>query len=322
MRQVALARGAKKIVETCMDVKENEELLIVTDFGRPFSVAQSLATAGENIGAKVTIIIMKPTLTGCEPPPPVSAAMSVDDVIIAPVTGSLYLTEAAKVAIEAGARLVTLTEVSEDILIDGAILADFDREGPRVEQVRRMLSKAKSARVTAPGGTDLTMSFADREGMKVTSLARESGTRTAAPNLEAYIAPVEDKTEGTLVADLSGSNIGLIQKPIRMQIEAGRIISIEGGAQARQIVKCLEATQHSGSYVVAELGIGLNPNAIIRGHVIEDEGTYGTAHIALGNNTQFAGGMNWAPIHFDFVFAEPTIELDGKIVMENGVLIE
>jgi 2,5-dihydroxypyridine 5,6-dioxygenase len=322
MRQVALARGAKKIVETCMGVKENEELLIVTDHGRPFSVAQALATAGENIGAKVTVIVMKPTLTGCEPPPPVSAAMSVADVIIAPVTGSLYLTEAAKVAIEAGARLVTLTEISEDLMIDGAILADFDHEGPRIEQVRRMLSKANSVRITAPGGTDLTMSIADREGMKVTSLARKPGTRTAAPNLEVYIAPVEDETEGTLVVDLSGSNIGLIQKPIRMEIKAGSVINIEGGAQARQIVKCLEATQHSGSYVVAELGIGLNPEAIIRGHIIEDEGAYGTAHLALGNNTFMAGGKNWAPIHFDFVFAEPTIELDGKIVMENGVLIE
>ena len=76
------------------------------------------------------------------------------------------------------------------------------------------------------------------------------------------------------------------------------------------------------SYVVAEFGIGLNPAGLVRGHIVEDEGVYGTAHIALGNNTHFTGGMNWAPIHFDYVFLEPTIVLDGRTVMTAGRLVD
>lgn len=322
MQQLALVGGAKKLVEVCAGIKPGENLLIVTDIGRPFSVAEALAVAGENVGAQVTTAIMKPVPTGQEPPAPVRGAMLAADVILAPVTGSLFHTEAARDAVKAGARLLSLTEISEELLSTGAILADFDAEGPRIEKVRQMLTNADTVHVTAPGGTDVTMSLAGREGMKVTSLAREPGIRTAAPDLEAFIAPVEGTAEGIVVVDLSASNIGLVQTPIRMEIQAGRVVKIEGGNQAREVAKSLAATNHEGSYVVAELGIGMNPQGLVRGHIVEDEGVYGTAHIALGNNTNFVGGKNWAPIHFDYVFAQPTIELDGKVIMTEGVLVE
>jgi aminopeptidase len=99
-------------------------------------------------------------------------------------------------------------------------------------------------------------------------------------------------------------------------------VSIAGGSQARDVERSLQATSHDGSYVIAELGIGLNPMGLVRGHIIEDEGVYGTAHVALGNNLNFTGGINWAPIHFDYVFLEPTITLDGRTVMRAGRLVD
>ena len=46
MRQLALVRGARTLVETCAAVKSDERLLVVTDVGRPFSVAEAIALAG------------------------------------------------------------------------------------------------------------------------------------------------------------------------------------------------------------------------------------------------------------------------------------
>jgi hypothetical protein len=40
----------------------------------------------------------------------------------------------------------------------------------------------------------------------------------------------------------------------------------------------------------------------------------------VGNNTNFVGGQNWAPIHFDYVFFAPTITLDGTTLMDAGRL--
>ncbi len=101
---------------------------------------------------------------------------------------------------------------------------------------------------------------------------------------------------------------------------AGRVTRISGGEQAEKISASLQQANHEGAFVIAELGIGLNPRGLVRGHIIEDEGAYGTAHVALGNNTNFIGGKNWAPIHFDHVFHKPTIELDGVVVMRDGKL--
>jgi 2,5-dihydroxypyridine 5,6-dioxygenase len=125
-----------------------------------------------------------------------------------------------------------------------------------------------------------------------------------------------------VVVDASASNLGLVRSPICMDISDGRVVSITGGSQAREVERSLAATTHEGSYVIAELGIGLNPAALLRGQIVEDEGVYGTAHIALGNNKNFVGGTNWAPIHFDYVFLEPTIILDGETIMTAGHLVD
>jgi leucyl aminopeptidase (aminopeptidase T) len=322
MRQLALARGARTLVETCAAVKPGERLLVVTDTGRPFTVAEAIALAGARAGAEVTTVIMQPVPTGQEPPDPVRGAMLAADVILAPVSGSLFHTTAAREAAAAGARLLSVTEVTEDLLIDGACLADFEAVAPTAEAVRTLLSNASEVHVTAPGGTDVTMSLAGREAMKVTGMAHEPGIRAGWPDIEAFIAPVEGTADGMIIIDASASNIGLVQTPIRMEVRNGRVVSIAGGSQARDVERSLQATSHDGSYVIAELGIGLNPMGLVRGHIIEDEGVYGTAHVALGNNLNFTGGINWAPIHFDYVFLEPTITLDGRTVMRAGRLVD
>jgi leucyl aminopeptidase (aminopeptidase T) len=317
---LSLLDGARVIVRTCAGVKEGEDVLVVTDTSTSAAIALALASAAEEAGATSAIATVRPQRTGSEPVRPVSAAMAAADVIIAATSASLFHTDAARQAVAAGARLLSMTEVSEEVMTGGAITADFEAQGPIIESVRGLLTTAKIAHVTAPGGTDLRMSLEGREAMKITAMAREAGTRTATPDLEAFIAPVEGTAEGVLVVDGSASNIGLVSEPIRMDIAAGRVTRISGGEKAERLEASLRQANHEGAYVIAELGIGLNPAGLVRGHIIEDEGAYGTAHVALGNNTNFVGGKNWAPIHFDHVFHKPTITLDGIVVMRDGKL--
>jgi len=68
------------------------------------------------------------------------------------------------------------------------------------------------------------------------------------------------------------------------------------------------------------LGVGTNPKAKITGNVLEDEKVFGTAHIALGNNTAFEGKVD-VPVHVDGVFTKPTIFLDKKKIIEKGVFL-
>ena len=83
----------------------------------------------------MTTIIMQPVATGQEPPDTVQGAMMEADVILAPVSGSLFHTTAARSAVEAGARLISITEAIEALLIDGGCLADFDAAASTAEKV-------------------------------------------------------------------------------------------------------------------------------------------------------------------------------------------
>ena len=78
--------------------------------------------------------------------------------------------------------------------------------------------------------------------------------------------------------------------------------------------------------VVGELGIGLNPRARLTGNLLEDEKAGKTAHIAFGHNTDMPNGVNDSKTHRDFLFYNPTFEveyLDGskKTIIKDGEIV-
>jgi leucyl aminopeptidase (aminopeptidase T) len=140
-----------------------------------------------------------------------------------------------------------------------------------------------------------------------------------APDVEAFIAPVDQDTNGVIVIDASTSVMGLVDEPIRLLVSSGRVVEIAGGAQSKELEQLVDQNG-SSARVIAEIGIGLNPMSRVTGAIIEDEAAYGTGHFALGRNTTF-GGLNDSPVHIDMVYWRPTIVLDGIIVMNNGQLV-
>jgi leucyl aminopeptidase (aminopeptidase T) len=73
------------------------------------------------------------------------------------------------------------------------------------------------------------------------------------------------------------------------------------------------------AYAIAEFGIGCNDGARISGITLEDEKVLGTCHIALGSNVHFGGALDTS-IHVDGVIKNPTIWLDGELVVDAGVM--
>ena len=141
-------------------------------------------------------------------------------------------------------------------------------------------------------------------------------TQTGVPDIEAYIAPVEESVNGVLIVNGSTSVTGVVGEPIRVDIRRGVAVKIHGGRQGLVLRRILERAGTRSAFQVGEFGIGLNPRASIRGAIIEDEGVFGTAHIALGDNTRL-GGANKAPTHVDFVFRQAEVELDGQTLLKR-----
>ena len=185
------------------------------------------------------------------------------------------------------------------------------------EPARRLLAEVEGGetiRLRAPAGTDLTLRVAGRPWLTDTGLLERGGFANY-PSGEIFVAPHRDGADGVLVADLTVPYTveGLVDEPVRLTFERGRVTSIEGG-RAAELLRELVAGAGEGADVVAELGIGLNHSVRPRGHVMLDEKAGGTAHVAIGRNTGAYGGDNEASIHVDMIFSAPELEVDGRRV--------
>ena len=318
---VTLMPGARRIVSVCAGVKSGERVLIVSDTDRPESIRRAVEQAVIEAGGIPTVIVTDPVPSGAEPPDEVAAAMLATDVILAPTSGAIYHTNAVRFAAENGARFLAMTAYVPDVLRKGGVFADFEKLAPRAYRLAELMTVGDEAHVTAPGGTDIRIRLGRRVAVPITGMARNPGERTGCPDIESFIAPIEGSGVGMLVIDASASIAGVLEEPLRIEVVGGEAISIKGGEAAKRICKALDAADHKDAYTLAELAFGLNPEGIIRGVIVEDEGVAGTGHIALGSNI-FFGGTSSAPIHLDFVYREPTLTLDGEVIIKDGELVE
>jgi leucyl aminopeptidase (aminopeptidase T) len=313
-----MMKGAMKLVEVCAGVKKGEDVLIVTDTNK-VSIAEVLAEAACAKGAEVTIIIMTPRKVHSEEPPKtVAAAMKEADVIFAPTTYSISRTKAAVEALKAGARMITMPDYSEDMLITGGIEADFIALKHLAEKVSREF-RGEIIEITSPMGTILKAVIKDRKPNIETGICHNPGDFGPPPDVEVNISPIEGSAEGSIIVDASASGIGLIRNPIKVAVKKGFITNINGGEEAEKLKKMLEDAHDPNVYNIAEIGIGLNPKARLIGRLLEDEGALGTAHIGVGSSLPL-GGKIQAALHIDLIIRNPTIKIDGKTIIEVGEL--
>ncbi|RLI12142.1 aminopeptidase [Candidatus Bathyarchaeota archaeon] len=309
-------RGARIAVETCMAVGPDEEVLIVTDTGK-IRIAEALAYAARSLGAETSMIVMLPRArSGVEPPRAVAEAMLGADVILMPTTHSLSHTEARRKASEAGARIASMPGITEDMMSTGAMTADYEQVAALTEAVAGALEGGREVHLTTPSGTDLRMSIEGRKVLRDTGLYHKPGDFGNLPAGEACLAPVEGTAEGILVIDRLGD---IVTRPLRVRVEAGRAVEFEG-PDADRLVELLRSADEN-AYNIAELGIGTNPKARLRGVVLEDEKVLGTVHVALGDNRSFPGGRVASSIHLDCILLRPTLTVDGRLIMKNGRLL-
>jgi len=238
-------------------------------------------------------------------------------------TYTLTPTIAREEAQKAGARILSLGGYNYNILLSEALRVDFMSQKPIVEEVAQRLTQAKSARILSEVGTDMKLRLGNRRAYALTNICHEPGTLGSPPDIEAYVAPIEDTAEGVLFIDgsICLPEFGLLSEPIRLKIENGRVVDIEGGDEAKRFEEKLKSYNDPEMYRIAELGIGLNPKAKLIGDPLIDEGALGTAHIALGLNFTYGGTIRSAKTHIDCVFRKATILLDGKPLLEDGNLI-
>ena len=111
---------------------------------------------------------------------------------------------------------------------------------------------------------------------------------------------------------------GVLEEPVTLKVENGRIVDISGGRQAKMLADNLASKNDPNVYNIAEHGVGLNPKCHFCGFMLEDEGVFGSCHIGIGTSITLGGTVK-AACHYDVIMKNGTIVADGKTLMENGV---
>jgi leucyl aminopeptidase (aminopeptidase T) len=233
------------------------------------------------------------------------------DVFIAPTTMSLSHTAARKRASDAGARGATMPGVSEDMLAR-VMAVDFDAMTSRSRAVAALLDAGRTATVSCPLGTELTLDFDGRSAISDDGDLTARGAFGNLPCGEAFVAPLGG--DGQLFAT-SLAPLGLSDEPAKLTISDGRIVEASGGL-GPEFIELLRAHGEPGTNV-AELGIGTNECAQLTGAVLEDEKILGTVHVAFGASAAIGGTVS-VPIHLDVVVVDATLEIGGTQVLDRG----
>ena len=302
-------------IRDCMGTQRGERLLIVTD--EPLrSIAYALQQAAKDLDLEVMVVEMLPRRSnGEEPPAMVAEMMTKADVVLCPTSKSLTHTNARRAATAAGARVGTLPGVTEDIMVR-CMNADYHRIAERTQRLCALMEKTATIRVTSPAGTDVLMPVAGRRAHASSGLFRARGQWGNLPTGEAYLAPLEELSEGIVVVDGSMAGVGVTSQPIRIVVEKGYATDITGGLEADKLVALL-APHGRDARNVAEFGIGTNDRATLTGVILEDEKVMGTIHIAFGDNKSMGGNVGVAS-HLDGLVRQPSVWFDDRQIMNDG----
>jgi leucyl aminopeptidase (aminopeptidase T) len=324
MREVAV-----NALTHVLEAKEGEHLLIVTDEHR-IEIGNAFYEAADRLNLEGRLFVLADGERPLEEVPndlrqAMDGAHIVVTVFVAYPEETPFRIKLLEASSKKGARVGHGPGITDDMMMGGAMKANFVALKEIADNIMGKLKGSVSAHLTSPNGTDLWLTLRGREFL--TDVSIPPGTFGNLPPGELWVAPVETEVSGTFVCDASIGDLGPVTSPVTFEVVDGRITSIRGEDQKLvERVRELTSLDEQAS-VVGELGLGINPAARLIGNLLEDEKAAGTAHIAFGNNLDMPGGKNSSKTHRDFLVNQPTlvVELEdgGKHeIIKDGCLVD
>jgi 2,5-dihydroxypyridine 5,6-dioxygenase len=225
-----------------------------------------------------------------------------------------------------GVRILTIVEPPD------ALERMFPTEEVKREvlEFARRLEGIREARVTSPGGTDLTYAFGDTPVGVQYGYADEPGRWDNWPSALVAHYPLDGSASGTLVID-TGDAIchqkSYAASPATLTVENGYITRIDGGLDAKLIDDYLRSWDEPEVYAMSHIGFGMQPNARWSALAFyEKNETLGMdARCFRGNFLLSTGPNRWTgrhvEAHLDLGLRGCTVTLDGETVVEDGTLV-
>lgn len=330
MSTVMLIKGARLIVEKCVGVKPSEDVVVINDLEHRLS-AEAIAGAARALGANVVVLDITPNVMRCkmapwesiEPPRNVAALIKSSDQVIVMTAPEFSHRFSSTIAVnEAVDRGIGACNVEEGMDEWDLTSEDITEITQTTDKIISAMKNANLVHLTSAKGTDLKLSIQGRPPIRVVPIRKRGDKSWPIPLWgEATWGIIEGSAEGKVVVDgimLGIGEKGAVVKPIEWIVREGRAVEIRGSEEADKLKLTIKRADQNAT-VVGEFGIGTSHKETL-GSVFE-KGKLGTVHLALGDNSAYPGGQNRSNVHLDGTIRDPTISVDKKLIMENGVLI-
>lgn len=318
-----LLKCGEALVQTCARIKKGEHVTILTDVDATRSLPEVIQAASQKVGAETITVTMSSRSSPMEVPKTAKLALKDSNVVFACTSKSIWGTpEFRQEILDAGARMLAVTMFTED-MARRTIPIDYEKMRERCEKLSKILPETRTARVTSGSGTDLSFSLKGQKTFYWDGIVEAPHEFDVMPAGYMDVLPVPGSANGT--AMLNGTwwspKLGsdTIRTPIKLTVKDGWVAKIEGGAEAQEFVRNIEKADKNAKRF-SEFALGLNPSAEAQsGFLMEDEKHAGLALIGMGGDTHLGGSFE-SNLHLDGTMLDATVQLDGKVVVENGVL--
>jgi leucyl aminopeptidase (aminopeptidase T) len=325
--------AAKNALQFVLEATPGERLMILCDEDRK-GVGEAFALGGVEAGLWTKLVLLKAEGLRQEPPEQLQELLALKPEIYLNLLRGIreetpFRTRLVKLETRDGnSRLGHCPGITMDMLEEGALaLSSEEHKGllQASQELMRLLREVEKARITGPGGTDLTLHLSGREFFTDAQINWREMKWLNLPTGEVTVGPVEDGAEGTLVCDGAIGGIGPLDKPLTIKVVRGRADEVKS-QDPRALKRVLESLQTDrGASIIGEFAIGLNPRARMVKEFLETEKVLGTIHVAFGDNSGFPGGRNRSANHIDFLVLHPTVKAfvggEERTIVEEGRLL-
>lgn len=333
--QMSIEKGCRVAVETCMGVKKNEKVVIVSD-DRTKNIGLGLRDISLETTPQVRYFNLN--IYGKRPLKklPTGVQKSANDADVTfwtphSLDGELETLRMPflKAALNMG-RHAHMVNINEEI-ISNSMAADYEKISEFTEKLYNMIKDVNEVRVTNELGTDITGTFDRYKWVRSTGICHTKGQWVNLPSGEMFKPPTT--MEGKIVIDGSvGDYLGekyrhsdLVETPVTMEITTkerpqATSVSCENKDLEREIKEYI--SRHECSKYVGEVGFGTNIflDEIVD-NMLQDE-KYPGIHVAFGDPIADDTFADWScPEHIDMILTKCNIWFDDEKIMEDGKYI-
>lgn len=323
-----LAEANKRLIQNLitknLGIAPKENVLVLADEGTNVLVRDEVVSAARAAGAFVTLAMIEmPEKPNLDPPRIIRKALEGADVFICLTTLEFTHPEAVRVnVLNNGMRYVTMSGLTPELLNSPTMSEiNYEEMAELGEKVRKLFADGDIVEITSANGTNFRFSVKGREGGGIFSgIARDIGTFAPIPAGDVSAGAVHGSANGTVILDYF-QMLGKLSEPIRLTVEDSWIVKVEGGQEAEKFKEIIGSASN-GNYIAEALGFGLNPKSVLLGlpDLLNEKTMRGVLHVGIGDSSYYCLPIRCA-FHLDGAIVEPTLKLDGKVVMEKGVMM-